>query len=183
MSNCYVTFTGFEVHPENLGALHINLQDMAHHLTNIQRFGGALPFDKSYSVAEHCILMAEHAQVYFDYGVARMCLLHDAPEAYLGDVVSGLKACLPDYQALEHELEGLIYSKYNIDTQYAGIVKSIDTCILLDEVRQLIPNRAALFDNLYPNTRALGVRINGDASPYKIKARYLELCRELDIGD
>ncbi len=186
MRNFYITFTGQEVCPENLGNLNINLQDIAHHLTKIQRFGGALPFDKSYSVAEHSILMTQYAlKHYRSKNIARMCLLHDASEAYLGDVISGLKACLPDYQQLETKMTTLIYTKYKIDhhPSIAKVTKSIDTRILLDEVQQLLPNRTEVFNKLYPTLKPLGVEITGTVSPYIIWFQYLALCEELNIED
>ena len=183
MNNFYVTFTGERVTPEDLGDLRINLIDIAHHLTNIQRFGGALPFDKSYSVAEHCILLAEYALAHNDYEAARMCLLHDASEAYLGDVVSALKASLPDYRELEGHLETMIYNKYNIDTSHHQIVKALDMQILIDEVKALLPNRLHIFETLYPTMKGLGVKISGETNKTEVNAKYLELCKVLDIED
>lgn len=183
MSNFYVTFTGEKVTPENLGSLKINLIDIAHHLTNIQRFGGALPFDKSYTVAEHCVLLADYALDLYGPSAARLALLHDATEAYLGDVVSSLKASLPDYQKLECQLESLIYEKYSIDMQYAKEVKQIDTRILLDEVAALMPDKLSVFTELYPNLKPLGVHINGEREAEKTYLNYLNMCNRLEIID
>lgn len=183
MNNFYVTFTGERVTPEDLGDLRINLIDIAHHLTNIQRFGGALPFDKSYSVAEHCILLAEYALDHNQFDVARMCLLHDASEAYLGDVVSGLKAALPDYRELESHVETMVYNKYLVDTSVHSTVKALDMQILIDEVKALLPHRLHIFETLYPTMKGLGVTIIGKTNKKKVNDRYLELCKVLEIED
>lgn len=131
MSNFYVTYSGYQVHPDNLDSTYIDIQDIAHHLTKIQRFGGALPLDKNYSVAEHLILLAQHARMYYTAEVASLCLLHDAAEAYLGDVVTALKEQLPDYKELEDQMEEKIYKTYNVNTRHIRIVKWLDSRILL----------------------------------------------------
>ncbi len=179
----YVTYTGVQVYPNNLTTLDICLEDIAHHLTKIQRFGGALPLNKSYSVAQHSILMAITALERYGEETARACLLHDASEAYLGDVVSPLKAALPDYQEIEDEVQNLIYTKYNIFSITGANVKRLDTAILLDEAREFVPLQYDLFCNIYSNTVPLGIKIDGNLNPHKVKEKFLSMCHELNIRD
>lgn len=62
--------------------------DIAEHLARIARFGGAIR-SGAYSVAQHCVLGADLA---FDQTnneeFAAAFLLHDAHEAYLGDIAT-----------------------------------------------------------------------------------------------
>lgn len=186
MAGFYVTHTGQKVVPSNIETVKLSLEDIAHHLTKVQRYGGALPLDRYYSVAEHSIHMAEYAlrcRVPNRIDIARFCLMHDASEAYLGDMVSGLKRILPDYKEIEKRLETQIELKYKLDRKYKKQVKVIDTRILLDEVKGLLPDRLHMFKRCYPSLRPLGVAITGKTSPYKIKDRFLELCEILNIED
>jgi len=79
------TYTGRMIDPLNLRPADVDIIDVAHALSNTCRFGGHTR--SFYSVAEHSLLVShlvphEHA----------LCgLLHDAPEAYLGDVIWPLK--------------------------------------------------------------------------------------------
>ena len=82
-------FRPFNHHPSD-----INIDDIANALAKICRFGGQCePF---YSVAEHCVhvsVMAEKAAGSLSRAsIGLLALMHDAAEAYMGDVVSSYKA-------------------------------------------------------------------------------------------
>ncbi len=96
----YRTHSGVMVDLSNPECAEIRIEDIAHHLARICRYSGAV--DDFYSVASHCVYVATELQrggapLY----LVRAGLLHDAPEAYLGDMVSGLKRLFPDYRILE----------------------------------------------------------------------------------
>jgi hypothetical protein len=79
------TFTGRAFYPLDPRPEDIDPVDIAHALSLICRYGGHS--SRFYSVAEHCVLMShavapEHAL---------WALLHDATEAYLGDMIRPLK--------------------------------------------------------------------------------------------
>ena len=63
----------------------VDVIDIAHSLAHIARFNGHT--DRFYSVAEHCVVMAQ--QLDQEYQLA--ALLHDAGEAYVGDMARPLK--------------------------------------------------------------------------------------------
>lgn len=81
----------------------ITLEDIAHHLSHICRFSGATR--EFYSVAQHSCLVA--ANVPAPLGV--QALLHDAAEAYLGDVIWPLKQLLPEYKVLEKRMTRAVF--------------------------------------------------------------------------
>lgn len=94
------TYRGNKFYPGNPAASHFDVRDIAHHLSQTNRYGGAANFP--FSVAQHSALMAE--QMYAATANARLaldCLFHDASEAYLGDMPKPIKLMLPDYQTME----------------------------------------------------------------------------------
>jgi len=84
------------------------IQDIAHALSRITRFGGHTPWKRLYSVAEHSILVSQFLKSELRlYG-----LLHDAAEAYMMDLPSPLKILLPEYKEIERRLEAKIFERF-----------------------------------------------------------------------
>lgn len=114
----------------------INLTDIAHALSNVCRFGGHLP--TFYSVAEHSLNVS--AQLYRQYGVYQLAmagLLHDASEAYLGDVIRPLKNLLGDaYRDIERRMEKVIAEAFKVEWNWFedNRVKHVDQEILAWEM-------------------------------------------------
>lgn len=115
-------FYPFEAKPED-----IDLLDIAHALSMLCRYGGHC--SQFYSVAEHCVLMSEKVSP----EAALWALLHDATEAYLGDLIRPLKLALPDYRAAEDRLMGVICERFGLDPTCPAEVKEADNRILRDE--------------------------------------------------
>lgn len=103
------TYTGKEVNPLDLRPEDIDIRDIAHSLALCNRFAGhtRLPV----SVAQHSILVAQLAE---PFGQALAGLLHDATEAYLGDVTKWLKATMPEYIAAEERAADVIAAKFGL---------------------------------------------------------------------
>lgn len=102
------TFTGRHIEPLNPSWEDIDIVDIAHGLSNICRYGGQC--SSHYSVAQH--------SVYVSYNVKPKnmlnALLHDASEAYLGDVPSPIKRTdeYGFYRKVEAKLQNMIIEKY-----------------------------------------------------------------------
>ncbi|WP_298220860.1 hypothetical protein [Flavobacterium sp.] len=110
----------------------IDIEDIAHGLSFMPRFGGQL--DEFLSVAQHSVyayMMAEPQN-------KLAALLHDASEAYMLDMPSPYKKLLPDYQAIEKRLSGVIAEKFGFQFPFADQIKQIDSELLGLEWRAMV---------------------------------------------
>jgi len=83
----------------------ICIEDIAHHLAHINRFTGAT--FQGYSVASHSLYVSDLVAPEFKL----IALMHDATEAYLGDISSPLKSILPEYKVIEARMHKAIADK------------------------------------------------------------------------
>lgn len=111
-----------------------DIRAIAASLAKLCRFcGHTLDF---YSVAQHCVHVSEIVPAEF----ALDGLLHDATEAYLGDMSSPLKRLCVDYQAIEVRLEVAVRAQFNLSTIQPPEVRHADLVMLLTEKRDLMPD-------------------------------------------
>lgn len=113
----------------------VDVNDIAHALAHICRFNGHT--DQFYSVAEHSCHMAQYFINDENYADAIVALFHDAPEAYIGDVVRPLKKMYPVFEELEERIWRRIASVYSLPAEIPHSVKVADKRILLAEAEQL----------------------------------------------
>lgn len=109
--------------------------DIATGLSHICRFGGHTR--TFYSVAQHCVLVSNLVPP----PLALAGLLHDAAEAYVGDVVAPLKQHLRDYKPIEHRIEAVIAKKYGLAWPWPKEIKHADQRALRFEREQLMHRR------------------------------------------
>lgn len=99
----------------------ICIDDIASALSKICRFGGHS--NDFYSVAQHSVLVAKLAPEY----LCREALLHDAAEAYLGDVIKPLKNLIGSaYEDIEHRFMVAICKKFNLSVDNLYEIKKYD---------------------------------------------------------
>ena len=132
----------------------VDIHDIAHALSMTCRFGGHCR--DFYSVAEHSMLVLNLAQnqvandpssyqiMWKDF---QAILLHDAAEAYVGDLISPIKREMPDYVELEKKWLSAIDDRFNLEGALSdpspllkSITKASDTSALAIEVVNLYPN-------------------------------------------
>src|SRR6185295_13075391 len=98
-AHAYITtFTGAHFDYSNPGPFRI--RDIAHSLSYTARFRGHTRF--FYSVAQHSLMVSWMLEVRGQSEYVQLCgLLHDAHEAYTGDVPTPLEWACPPIAALE----------------------------------------------------------------------------------
>lgn len=128
------TFTGLYVDLLNPDISTINIEDIAHALSNMCRFGGHTP--KHYSVAQHCVYVAQLLAPNFRL----QGLLHDAAEAYLVDIPSPLKRIIKGYDELEENIMKTIALKFGSTYPLHPSIKGADMHMLKVEWENLMAN-------------------------------------------
>lgn len=128
----------------------VYLDDLAWGMARTCRYAGQIkPWAEFYSVAEHACLMTQWAVeagevAYLEDAVA--LLLHDAAEAFYGDIPTPLKAMMPGYAALENAAQGVILEAFRLDEANTIItkaqIKQIDVRIRNDECLALVAEPA-----------------------------------------
>jgi 5'-nucleotidase len=119
----------------------INIEDIAHALSMICRFGGHC--SEFYSVAQHSVLVTDFVTAHLhpsSLSDIRWALLHDAAEAYIGDMVWPLKqdTRMAGYRTIENKVERAIAAKFGLEGEMPSIVKHADLVLLATEKRDLM---------------------------------------------
>lgn len=145
-TNYISTYLGNRFHPEGPRIDHVALEDIAHGLAYQCRFNGQTR--AFYSVAQHSLLVAS----VLPPELHRAALLHDAAEAYLGDMVKPLKRLLPDFGRIEAGVTQLIAQAFAVEfgsddahatpvqRQIHVAIKHADMVALATEKRDLMPH-------------------------------------------
>lgn len=126
------TFSGQALDLQAPTADMIHLVDIAVCLSRVPRFGGHTR--TPYSVAQHSLVVMTAVK---DMGCGPLlqlqALMHDAPEAYIGDVPSPLKRMLSDYKGIEDRIWQAVCDKFNLPATMAPEVKDADMLALIAE--------------------------------------------------
>lgn len=131
----FITFTGRRFFPLEPHAADVDLLDVAHALSLICRFGGHC--SRHYSVAQHSV----HVSRLVPAALAMQGLMHDAAEAYLGDVIRPVKRHVGGYDLLEARVMLAVRERFNLPvltTPERAEVKRADNVALVTERRDLV---------------------------------------------
>lgn len=127
MKTTITTVSGIEVDLLNPTFDMINIDDIAHALAMQVRYNGHVR--QFYSVAQHSVLASHMVEDKY----MLTTLMHDAAEAYLGDVVSPLKKLLPYYSSIEATFEKIIAQKFGLIYPFPEETKTADRVMLYSE--------------------------------------------------
>jgi uncharacterized protein len=130
--NWQQTYTNRKFYPLDPRPEDICIEDIAHGLSHVCRFAGHTT--KFYSVAQHSVL------------VAQLCpaedklwgLLHDASEAYVGDMVRPLKLKMPEYRRVETGVMAAVKKRFGLADKEPPWVKLSDQILCCTEARDFM---------------------------------------------
>lgn len=128
------TSTGRTIDLLNPSEDQIHIEDIATALSRICRFGGHSSV--FYSVAQHSVLVMKLVELHMEgnrmlinENLNLSALLHDASEAYLGDMISPIKHIVgASYRSLEHNFEVVIGQKYGASFYTETARQTIKMC-------------------------------------------------------
>lgn len=130
-----LTYTGKFFNILDPDPAEIDPKDLAHQLSMICRYNGAV--SHFYSVAQHSVIVAQR----FEEGseIRKWALLHDTPEAYIGDLIAPLKYCghFEYYFEAEQRLMNAICERFDLDKTMPEEVDFVDKKLRGAEMRDL----------------------------------------------
>ena len=147
---------------------------IARALSNICRYNGHS--SRYYSVAEHSVYISRLVPD----ELALAALLHDASEAYVGDMPTGLKRFLGiSFKDIERKATEAVSRGYGVPMAQleSPVIKSFDKRILGDEAELLMPPHA-FWDAFVKEHEPTGVEIQC-WQPDEANRRFLERFAEL----
>lgn len=116
----------------------VAIRDIAHHLARVCRYGGAI--EDHYSVAQHSVLVAQSlALAGASAEHQRWGLLHDASEAYCGDVIRPLKGLMrgdekwSSYDQIEFGVQAVICQRFELGIRQPDVVHEHDVAVCMRE--------------------------------------------------
>lgn len=127
------THGGWRVNPLTMTADQVSIADIAHSLSRQCRFNGHV--GHFYSVARHSVWVADRIHQQGHSPLLQLTgLLHDAAEAYLGDMIRPLKhgALGEGYLVVEARLEAEIAKRFGLTYPWHRAVGLADNWVLME---------------------------------------------------
>lgn len=157
------TYSGKQFWPHDPRPEDFDIEDIAHALANTCRFNGHTK--EFYSVAQHSVIVSQLCSPVMSaaYPFQLEGLLHDAAEAYIGDMIRPIKhdgsAMAESFLSMEFGIELALAQKYNLWFNIDGWprdVKRADNIALATEKRDVMALEAAPWATL-PEPTALAI--------------------------
>lgn len=166
----------------------IGIDDIAHHLSQINRFTGACL--RPYSVAEHSLLVVQILQQAGETSpyVLMAALLHDAHEAYTTDVSTPMKQVVGQaWHDIEAQVQHAVQRRFCVVTASAvwrNRIRDADLTALSTERAQLMPDTGPDWPCTHTHPPADWVRLaDREAMTWRDwRQAYLDAFAELEFG-
>jgi hypothetical protein len=160
----------------------IDIHDIARGLALKCRFSGQI--NDFYSVAQHSIWVAQKVRdMHGSLSEQRTALLHDAAEAYVGDVPRPYKNHLPDFKVMEDRILCAILDKFHVDREMTPLIQYCDRLACFVEAKWMHPHpveewpdwdpKWAPAVNACPQVKSEGI--------FGLEEQFLQCARALDI--
>lgn len=156
----------------------VSIRDVAHHLARINRYNGATPHP--YSVAQHSLLCAELVRTWGGSASEQLeALLHDAPEAYYGDITYPMLCAIEQLggrdalKRLRGGVDSVVRAAFGLAIDEPKIVREADVAALWLE-------RDAFFGS---EAWELGRMRNPNMGATDVRDYWLTECRWRDVED
>ena len=174
--NTMTTYSGRKFDPMQMTPGDVYIEDIAHALSLLCRGGGQLTY--FYSVGQHSLNCATEAKARgWSERQQLACLLHDASEGYISDIIRPVKIYLSNYLEIESKIMGTILTHFGLDDlteEESCRWKQIDDEILELELKTLLhgeENRAV--------PPLFSVRDLAEHTPGEIEVRFLQEAERL----
>ena len=194
------TVSGRRINPTNPDALQIDIQDIGWALSRIPRFAGHTITSLPYNVAQHSVYVAELVEALINGTIESdlfhdsteypeivvdgetiflKALLHDAHEAYTGDIPSPIKR-IPELREtlklIEGRLDHAIFSSFQLDEttdDEKRLIKYADRLAQAVESYQFMPSRG-LDWNLPSTSLVMLQQFPAPAEPLESYKKFIE---------
>lgn len=180
--------TGRRIYPLDPRRGSVDIVDVAHALAHLCRFNGHCA--QFYSVAEHSVMVADMVKDVAPE-LELHALIHDAPEAYLGDLPRPVKHSLPAMHTAEilweKEIHRHLGLRWPLDPAEQAIIKASDRLALCVEMHTMKVGEYRVYDYLDGRTKEEWLKANTGRpygwSPGEAKAKFLERFKALLLKD
>lgn len=163
MGTYITTYSGIHFDLVNPTAKMVKLEDIAHHLSNVCRWAGA---PKAFwSVAQHCAIVSYICPPRF----AQWGLMHDAAEAYIGDITRPLKTLIPEVREVESRIMLAICDHFHLSWPEPEELCTYDDQVQRLEAELIMPQHDGRF-------------IDRDGGSYPITSLAQSQLRKLPAG-
>ena len=176
--NTMTTYSGRKFDPMQMTPGDVYIEDIAHALSLLCRGGGQLSY--FYSVGQHSLNCAAEAQARgWPERQQLACLLHDASEGYISDIIRPVKIYLTNYLEIESKIMGTILTHFGLDDlteEENRRWKQIDDEILELELKTLLhgeENREV--------PKLFSVPDLAEHTPGEIEVRFLQEAERLGV--
>ena len=110
--------------------------------------------------------------------------MHDATEAYVGDMIRPIKAYMPEYVEMEDNVWLAIAKRFGLPTQMPEEVHDVDNTVLVTEGRDLLPaGVTTMWGTTFEAIDSLDIARNGRVPWTSVEAERQFLARFTELYD